>query len=112
MKTKDYLPSSRGFDKYFGFYLGCSDYWKHYSTGHFDGESPLDLHQGGVGLGLRPGEDEPLYNTSGQYSTELYAKVASKWIEEHDQSSPMFLYLAFQGAHSANNKHVQAPDDI
>lgn len=64
------------------------------------------------GLGLVPGVDEALYNTSGKYSTRLYAEIASQWIHEHDQQQPMFLYLPFQGAHSANNKYVQAPADL
>jgi len=106
-KNKDYLPSSRGFNKYYGYYLGDTDYWKHEHN-----EQGLDLHSGGVGLGMAPGMDQPMYNTSGQYSTELYASIASQWIHEHDQSAPMFLYLAFQGAHSANNNYVQAPADL
>ncbi len=112
MKTKDYLPSSRGFSKYYGYYLGCTDYWKHYGDLGDGGEIAVELHQGGTGLGLAPGHDVPLYNTSGNYSTSLYADIAARWIREHDQTSPMFMYLAFQGAHSANNKFVQAPADI
>lgn len=112
MKTKNYLPSSRGFDKYFGYYLGCTDYWKHYGDLNDGGNIAVDLHEGGVGLGLPAGEDRPLYNTSGEYSTSLYANVASDWISKHDQKQPMFMYFAFQGAHSANNKFVQAPKDL
>ena len=112
MKNTQYLPSTRGFDKYYGYYLGCTDYWKHYGDDGDHGEIAVELHQGGAGLGLVPGVDEALYNTSGKYSTLLYADIASKWIREHDQNQPMFLYLPFQGAHSANNKFVQAPPDI
>ena len=28
-KNKNYFPSSHGFDKYHGFYLGSTDYWRH-----------------------------------------------------------------------------------
>ena len=56
MKTKAYLPSSRGFDKFYGFYLGASDYWKHYSDVDDNGEPGLDLHQGGVDFNLKPGK--------------------------------------------------------
>jgi arylsulfatase A-like enzyme len=110
MKNRRYLPSARGFSKYYGYYLGCTDYWKHYGDLGDGGEIAVELHQGGQGLGLAPGEDEPLFNTSGRYSTPLYAQIAAEWIGQHNASaSPMFLYLAFQGAHSANNKFVQAP---
>ena len=112
MKSKEYLPSHRGFAKFFGYYLGCSDYWKHYGDLGDESETAVELHEGGSLLNMTPGEDLPLYNTSGKYSTSLYADVASNWIKTHDQRDPMFLYLAFQGAHSANNKYVQAPADL
>jgi len=112
-KTKKYLPSSRGYDKFYGYYHGCSDYWKKYGDLQDNNEAGLDLHLGGSAMfGFTPGEDEPLYNTSDEYSTSLYAKVASKWIEEHSSDSPFFMYFAFQGAHSGNNKFVQAPADL
>ena len=112
MKAKAYLPSSRGFEKYYGYYLGCSDYWKHYGDLSDRGETAVELHLGGTLLNRPAGEDLPLFNTSGKYSTSLYASVASTWIQQHDQRDPMFLYIAFQGAHSANNKYVQAPDEL
>eukprot|EP00939_MAST-03C_sp_MAST-3C-sp1_P003623 g3623.t1 len=113
MKNAAYLPSARGFDKFNGYYLGCSDYWKHYGDLGDNEEIALDWHEGGRLLGLEPGVgDRGLYNTSGQYSTEMYADTASRWIQEHDTSVPFFMYLAFQGAHSANNKFVQAPEHL
>ena len=56
MKTAAYLPSARGFDFFFGYYNGVMDYWKHYEDEDDDGHAGLDLHQGGVGLGLPPGK--------------------------------------------------------
>jgi arylsulfatase A-like enzyme len=112
MKTKDYLPSSRGFDKFYGFYLGCSDYWKHYGDVDDNGEAGLDLHEGGIELNIPPGEDVPLYNTASQYSTTLYGKKAIEWIDLHAKTKPnvpWYMYLSFQGTHSGNNKFVQAP---
>ena len=113
-KYKGYLPSSRGYDKYYGYYHGCSDYWKSYGDRQDNGEIGLDLHLGGSSkFGFTPGEDMPVYNASDGYSTIQYANIASKWIMEHDEkTSPFFMYFAFQGAHSANNQFLQAPADL
>ena len=113
-KSKGYLPSSRGYDKFYGYYHGCSDYWKSYGDLQDNNEIGLDLHLGGSSeFGFTPGDDKPVYNASDDYSTIQYASIASKWIREHDEkTSPFFMYLAFQGAHSANNKFVQAPADL
>ena len=114
MKTPEYLPSARGFERYFGYYCGIMDYWKHYEDSQDMGATALDLHEGGVGLGLKPGSgDRAVYGTAGEYSTFMFARKASEWIEEHAEAEPegkpMFLYLALQAAHSSNNKFVQAP---
>ena len=111
------------------------DYWTHSATAHAGdpeaGRVPsktnttkeggpvinggLDLHVGGADFG-RAGElDLPVWNASGQYSSDLFARVAGDWIAEHGatrSSTPMFLYLAFQGCHSGDNAFVQAPPDI
>ena len=62
-----------------------------------------------------------MYNTSGQYSTQMFAAKAAEWLQRHAANAtagaspasaavpPIFLYLAFQAAHSSNNKFVQAP---
>lgn len=112
MKTHDYVPSARGFDRYFGYYTGVIDYWLKYDDLSY-GVKGLDLHTGGVDLGMRPGYDEPVTNTSGFYSSTQWGDVASSWIHDHASSrpdNPLFMYLAFQGIHSSNNKYVQAPN--
>jgi hypothetical protein len=41
----------------------------------------------------------------------MFAAKASEWIVEHGErkpSVPMFLYLAWQGCHSGDNRYVQA----
>lgn len=114
MKNKEYLPSSRGFDKFYGFYLGCSDYWKHYGDVDDNNEAGVDLHKGGIGLNIMPGEDETVYESACVYSSTLYGEKANEWITEHAKTmpnTPWYMYLAFQGTHSANNKFVQAPMD-
>lgn len=70
------------------------------------------LHIGGTALGYKPGQDAVYTNDSEVYSSQLFAEFASDWIHEHADTKkdvPLFLYLCFQGIHSANNKYVQAP---
>merc|ERR1740117_75090 len=77
----------------------------------------LDLHEGGRdfrnGSWPRGTLDAPVYNTTGEYSSFMFARKASAWIEDHAQATPdkpMFMYFAFQGCHSGDNRYVQAPD--
>ena len=37
---------------------------------------------------------------SGIYSTTLFSWEAERVIENHDESKPLFLYLAYQATHS------------
>ena len=52
-------------------------------------------------------------NESGHYGTELYTEIATRIIETHNKSEPLYLYLAQQGVHSANgNDPLQAPQRL
>ena len=49
-------------------------------------------------------------NETGHYGTELYTEIAERIIETHNASEPLYLYLAQQGVHSANERDpLQAP---
>ena len=76
-----YLPMQRGFDHQYGCYSGAIDY-----NTHKRGPS-LDWHR-----------DEKALVEKG-YATTLLAGEASRLIEEHDTSIPLFLYLAFNAVH-------------
>ena len=86
----DYFPTKRGFDTHFGYLAGHSDYFDH---------SNLEDEWG---LDLRRGFDRVAEKYAGQYSTEFYGEESSKLIENHNQTSPLFLYLAFQAVHAGN----------
>jgi len=112
MKTMQYLPSHRGFDRYFGYYSGVMDYFTHGMAGPWPHSGGLDLHEGGPDFHTTGKKDNPVYGTHGNYSSPMFADKAAEWIEQHGQSSsqPMFMYFAFQGCHSGDNKYVQAPN--
>ena len=99
MCSNDYLPNNRGFDTFYGYYLGKSDYWDHSDIETYWG---LDLHDNG----------KPVFTQWGNYSTEMYTAVGIDRINHHNKSQPLFLYLAYQAVHSANRPAdpIQAPD--
>ena len=52
-------------------------------------------------------------NETGHYGTELFTEVAERIIDTHNKSEPLFLYLAQQAVHSANEQDpLQAPQRL
>ena len=101
--SEEYLPTSRGFHHHYGYWLGAEDYYNH-----------TDEYDGHVGYDFR---DDLVVDTSarGVYSTDLFRNRAVEIIESHDQSSPLFLYLAFQSPHAplqAPEKYKELYDDV
>lgn len=88
------LPTSRGFDSHFGYWLGCEDHIRHRVYGAYDFNDDLRIANE--------------YN--GTFSTPLFAERAIDIINSHkDQKDPdpFFMYLAFQDIHWP----LQAPDE-
>jgi hypothetical protein len=55
---------------------------------------------------------EPALDLSGRYATDVFTDEAVNIIEEHDTSSPLFLYLAHLACHAGNiGKLLEAPND-
>lgn len=99
-------PTFRGFQSFFGYYLGWSDYFTHY-TGCSAGEG-YDLHWDkhefcGPSCSVFPDE-------RGNYSTRVFTERAVNIIRSHDQEDPLFLYIAYQGVHSPNEVPLQYSD--
>jgi arylsulfatase A-like enzyme len=90
-------PTFRGFDSFFGFYLGGQDYSSHRQLGAYDlhwDKSP----KCGDGCSV-------LVDEIGNYSTHVYTREAISRINEHRKSpsygeKPLFLYLAYQAVHN------------
>lgn len=83
---KRFLPTSRGFDDFYGFVNTGIDYFTH--------------ERYGVPSMYR--DEEPTTADKGVYATELFRREAIRFVDvNHDQ--PFFLYLPFNAPHSASN---------
>lgn len=78
-----HTPLERGFDTFFGYLGGSEDYYTHKCKGSLDLRDMCGAS-----------------NQSGSYSTKLFNTHAKNIIRQHNQSKPMFLYLAYQSVHS------------
>ena len=86
---KKYWPKQRGFDFQYGPMIGELDYFTHEEHG------VLDWYQ----------DNQPLKEKG--YTTTLIGNQAVKLIEQHDISTPLYLYLTFNAPHTP----YQAPKE-
>jgi arylsulfatase A-like enzyme len=86
---KSQFPGQRGFDYQYGPLIGELDYFTHEEHG------VLDWFR----------NDKPLKEKG--YTTTLIGKEAAKLIQEHDTSTPLYLYLTFNAPHTP----YQAPKE-
>lgn len=88
--TREYTPTYRGFETHTGFWSGHQDYFDHTAVeGKYWG---LDMRRG----------MEPAWDLHGEYSTDVFTKEAVRLIDSHNNSRPMFLYIAHAAVHSGN----------
>lgn len=86
---KKYWPQQRGFDHQYGPLIGEIDYFTHEASG------VVDWYRNGEVV-VEEG-----------YSTKLLGDDAVRLIKDHDPGKPLFLYLAFNAAHTP----YQAPEE-
>lgn len=99
---RQYVPTERGFDSFFGYYGGYIDYWdytlkmlnRNYSRGY-------DMRRN-----LTVNYDIP----EKTYATELFTTEAVRTIQNHDYKDPLFLLLSHLAPHAGNEDDpMQAP---
>ncbi len=86
---KKYWPKQRGFDYQYGAMIGELDYFTH------DEKGVLDWFR----------NNEPVREEG--YTTTLLGNDAVRLIENHDRSTPLYLYLTFNAPHTP----YQAPQE-
>jgi arylsulfatase A-like enzyme len=86
---KQYWPKQRGFDYQYGAMIGELDYFTHSEHG------VLDWFR----------DNKPVKEKG--YTTTLLGQDAAKLIEQHDTSTPLYLYLTFNAPHTP----YQAPKE-
>lgn len=95
-----YLPTSRGFDDFYGFVNTGIDYYQHERYG-----VPCMVRN------LKPTEED-----KGTYCTYLFEREALRFLDEHATQQPFFLYVPFNAPHNSSalepgiRSSVQAPD--
>ena len=96
MHRYSFTPLQRGFDDFFGYYLGAQNYNTHVNGGGYDLRNNYRNKRGIL-------VDEVRKDFDGQYSTELYAKYVIDLLhkkKQKDDGTPFFLYMAFQNVHA------------
>lgn len=86
--TAETVPNAHGFERFYGFHSGCFDYYSHrYYWGEPRTVNYHDLWR-----------DRTEIFEDGQYSTELFAREAVRFLRERGER-PFFLYLPFNAPH-------------
>ncbi|MGB7327708.1 MAG: sulfatase-like hydrolase/transferase [Rubripirellula sp.] len=99
---KRFLPTSRGFDDFYGIVNTGIDYFTHQRYG-----VPCMVRN------RLPTEDD-----KGTYCTYLFQREAVRFLGEHAAKEPFFLYVPFNAPHNSSaldpeiRSSVQAPDEF
>ncbi|KAH7966548.1 hypothetical protein HPB49_017436 [Dermacentor silvarum] len=99
--TEQYVPTSRGYDTFYGYYNGEEDYYNHTLPVPQSSQVGLDFWL----------NNEPLRNETDRYSTTLFGEQAIRLIKERDPSKPFFLSLCYQAPHGGAPIELQAPSE-
>ncbi len=95
---KEYQPTFRGFDSYYGYLNGGEDHWTHERCGFFFRKfCGVDLHN----------NTDVVRDQNGTYSARLFTSRVQDIVKNHDKTKPLFIYLPYQNVHDP----LQAPQE-
>ncbi len=95
-----FLPTSRGFDDFYGFVNTGIDYYTH--------------ERYGVPSMFRC--EQQTQEDRGTYCTDLFRREATRFLQSRDRAKPFFLYLPFNAPHNSSSldplirSSIQAPE--
>ena len=92
MHTWEHTPAKRGFDTWFGLYNCQQDYFNHSFKDYTDFRENYYDENGNL-------VDDIRNDLTGQYNTYLFTDKSVELIQNHNQSNPLFLYLAYTAPH-------------
>ena len=99
---KRFLPTSRGFDHFYGFVNTGVDYYTH--------------ERYGVPSMFR--DEEPTEEDKGTYCTYLFEREALRFLDQYAGEQPFFLYVPFNAPHGSSaldpkiRSTIQAPQEF
>ena len=92
MHTRKHTPIMRGFDTFYGMYLGAQDYFSHKRMASLDFRIDYRDEKGTF-------VDHMKDQLFGSYNTDIFTRRAISTISTHDPSKPLFLYLSYTAPH-------------
>lgn len=95
--AKEYTPTFRGFDTFYGIYGGEVDYRSHTTTMY--NKTGLDFWH----------DLEPIRNNTGTFSTTLLTGRATDLIKYRNKTKPFFLYFGGQAPHAGSDIPLDSP---
>lgn len=102
---EEFTPTYRGFDSHLGYFNGFTSYYDHIAQENASGilMEGLDFRR----------NLSAAWDLAGRYATDVFTEEAERIIQEHNSSTPLFLYLAHLACHAGNaGKLLEAPQRV